>query len=64
MPKFGDALRGYGHEVLNRDGFRCQYCGFDGTTFQAWLLLSVDHLLPTGDPKREDQDRDRPREAF
>ena len=53
MPKFGDALRGYAHQVLKRDGFRCQYCGLDGSvSFSAWLALSWDHLLPKGHPER------------
>lgn len=55
MPaKFTDSLRGYGYEVMKRDGFRCVYCQLDGhTSFNAWLQLSVDHLLPKGDPRRE-----------
>lgn len=54
MRKFDDALRGYAHEVLKRDGFRCRYCGLDGSaSFSAWLSLSWDHLLPKGHPKRD-----------
>ncbi len=57
MPKFSDALRGYAHPVLKRDGFRCQYCDLDGTTsFEAWLSLSLDHLLPDDHPERRNQD--------
>ncbi len=53
MPRFNDALRGYAHEVLKRDGFRCRYCGLDGSrSFSGWLSLSWDHLLPKGHPER------------
>ncbi len=55
MPKFTDALRGYAFEVLRRDGFRCRYCGLDGSlSFSAWLSLSWDHLLPKGHRDRDD----------
>jgi hypothetical protein len=57
MPQFGDALRGYAHRVLTRDGFRCRYCGLDGTkSFDNWLALSWDHLLPKDHPKRDSED--------
>lgn len=53
MPKFADALRGYAHPALERDGFCCRYCGLDGSTsFDSWLTLSWDHLLPKGHPER------------
>src|SRR6266852_1853147 len=55
MPRFDDALRGYAYPIHKRDGFRCRYCGLDGTqTFASWLSLSWDHLLPKGDPRRDD----------
>jgi hypothetical protein len=54
--KYIDALRGYAHPVLKRDGFKCRYCGLDGTVFPNWLHLSWDHLLPVGHPKRDDPD--------
>jgi hypothetical protein len=54
MPKFDDALRGYAHEVLKRDGFTCRYCGLDGSaSFDNWLALSWDHLLPKGHAQRD-----------
>lgn len=54
MPAFDDALRGYAHEVLKRDGFRCRYCGLDGSaSFSGWLSLWWDHLLPKGHPDRD-----------
>ena len=51
---FSDALRGYAFEVHRRDGFRCVYCGLDGTVWPNWLYLSLDHLLPHGHPDRDD----------
>lgn len=57
MPGFSDALRGYALAVHRRDGFRCRYCGLDGTiTFAAWLSLSWDHLLPKGHANRDNPD--------
>ena len=54
---YDDALRGYAFGVLQRDGFICRYCGFDGTeAFSNWVLMSRDHLLPVGHPDR-DEDR-------
>lgn len=53
---FTDALRGYAHRVLRRDGFRCVYCGLDGSAdFGLWLHLSWDHLLPPGHANRNDE---------
>ena len=56
MPKFDDALRGYAHPTLKRDGFQCRYCGLDGTQWPNWLYLSWDHLLPIGHPQRYNPD--------
>ena len=53
MPKFDDALRGYAHPTLKRDGFKCRYCGFDGSQWPNWLYMSWDHLLPLGHTKRD-----------
>jgi len=54
MTGFGDSLRGYAFDVLKRDGFKCRYCGLDGTdTFDNWIRLSWDHLLPKGHPDRD-----------
>jgi 5-methylcytosine-specific restriction endonuclease McrA len=33
-------------DVFARDGFKCVYCDFDGTTFEGWLFLQVDHFIP------------------
>lgn len=54
MAKFTDSLRGYGFKIHERDGFRCQFCGLDGSTWPNWLSLSVDHLLPKGHPSRDE----------
>lgn len=57
MPGFTDALRGYAFAVHKRDGFKCRYCGLDGTqSFANWLSLSWDHLLPKGYPNRDNSD--------
>lgn len=56
MPKYEDALRGYAHQVLKRDGFQCRYCGLDGRQWPNWLYLSWDHLLPRGNPQRHNPD--------
>ncbi len=57
MPGFTDALRGYAFPVHKRDGFKCRYCGLDGTLSLAnWLSLSWDHLLPKGYPSRDNLD--------
>lgn len=57
MANHTDALRGYAFQVHKRDGFKCRYCGLDGTkAFDTWLTLSLDHLLPKGHPNRNNQD--------
>ena len=57
MPNFNDALRGYAFIIHMRDGFRCAYCGLDGTeSFVNWLTLTQDHLLPKGHRERENKE--------
>src|SRR5260221_7462546 len=57
MSSFTDSLRGYGFQIHRRDNFKCRYCGADGTkSFETWLTLSCDHLLPKGHPNRENRD--------
>ena len=54
MAGFEDSLRGYAFPVHKRDGFKCRYCGLDGTqSFANWLSLSWDHLLPKGYSDRD-----------
>jgi 5-methylcytosine-specific restriction endonuclease McrA len=33
-------------EVFRRDHFTCLYCGFDGRSFDGWMQLSLEHILP------------------
>ncbi len=57
MARFIDSLRGYAFQTHQRDGFKCRYCGADGSkSFETWLTLSEDHLLPRRHPKRNDRD--------
>src|SRR5258707_9287198 len=36
-----------GHGILERDHYRCQYCGLDGmANFENSLVMSVDFVLP------------------
>lgn len=57
MSSFDDSLRGYGHKTYQRDNFKCRYCGADGTkSFDTWLSLSCDHLLPKSHPNRNNPD--------
>jgi 5-methylcytosine-specific restriction endonuclease McrA len=57
MARFTDALRGYAFAVHQRNGFKCRYCGLDGTqSVENWLTLSRDHLLPKGHPERENDE--------
>ncbi len=47
-PRWGDgtARRSYGLKALEWCGYRCAYCGLDMSTFEGWLQLSVDHVIP------------------
>jgi ADP-ribosylglycohydrolase/protein-tyrosine phosphatase len=43
----GTARHGYGLDVFAQCGYTCVYCGLDmAATFEAWLQLSVDHVVP------------------
>ena len=47
MAYSSESLRGYGKEVLERDGWKCRYCGINcSTSFELYLQLSVDHVIP------------------
>ena len=55
MVQYSDSLRGYAFPIHRRDDFKCRYCGLDGRdSFDNWLFLSRDHLLPSGHPLRDD----------
>lgn len=57
MSSFDDSLRGYSSKIHRRDNFTCRYCGADGTkSFDTWLTLSSDHLLPKWHPDRNNPD--------
>lgn len=47
-PRWGDgtARRSYGVKALEWCGYRCAYCGLDLSTFEGWLQLSIDHVIP------------------
>lgn len=54
MPSFTDSLRGYALPTHQKEDFICRYCGLDGKeSFDNWLTLSWDHLLPKGHPNRD-----------
>ena len=42
----GKSLGKYGERIFERDHFTCVYCGFDGRSFDNWMQLSWDHLVP------------------
>ncbi len=57
MENYNDSLRGYAFDIHKRDDFRCRYCGADGTkSFDTWLTLTWDRLLPQGHPNRDNPD--------
>ncbi len=57
MSRFDDSLRGYSLKIHQRDNFTCRYCGADGTkSFETWLTLSSEHLLPKSHPGRKNPD--------
>jgi hypothetical protein len=35
-------------DIYERDGFHCLYCPFDGSTFETWPFLTIDHINPAG----------------
>lgn len=43
------------HQVFERDGGSCRYCGIDLlTTFEHYYFAEVDHLLPKSFENRDD----------
>ena len=54
IPPWGDgsSRHGYGVPVFAACGACCAYCGRElGETYEAWLDLSVDHVIPTNTVK-------------
>ena len=47
----GSSRRGYGVPVFEQCGALCVYCGLGGS-YEGWLNLSVDHVVPRGDGKK------------
>jgi hypothetical protein len=47
-PRWGDgtARRSYGVKALEWCDYRCVYCGLDMSTFDGWLEMSIDHVVP------------------
>ena len=44
-----------GMNILKRDGFRCQYCGLDGSSsFENSLVMSVDFIIPRARKGKKD----------
>jgi len=44
-----------GLKVLERDGYRCQYCGLDGrASFENALAMSVDFVVPRARKGKKD----------
>lgn len=33
-------------DVMKRDNYKCQYCGFNGKKFEGFVFLTVDHVVP------------------
>src|SRR5271170_5927778 len=44
-----------GLEILERDGYRCRYCGLDGkASFENALVMSVDFVVPRARKGKKD----------
>lgn len=44
-----------GHRVLERDRYRCQYCGLDGlASFENSLVMTVDFVIPRARKGKKD----------
>jgi 5-methylcytosine-specific restriction endonuclease McrA len=40
--------------IFARDGFHCVYCDYDGSAFERWRYLAVDHFIPKSAGGTED----------
>jgi len=46
-PETGEIIHLHAIELLERDHFRCQYCGLDGmASFENALVMGVDFVVP------------------
>jgi 5-methylcytosine-specific restriction endonuclease McrA len=44
-----------GHRILERDHYRCQYCGLDGmSSFENSLVMTVDFVVPRARKGKKD----------
>ena len=41
-------------EIISRDKHTCVYCSFKGDSFEKWLQLSIDHLIPKSQGGNDD----------
>lgn len=49
----GSCRRGYGPPVFSECGTACAYCGREmGESYDSWLDLSIDHVIPGNTVKR------------
>ncbi len=42
--------------VFASDDFHCVYCDFDGSTFEGWRYLAVDHFIPKASGGTDDEE--------
>ena len=50
----GNARQGYGHWLVEHGQTSCAYCGMSLVdSYQHWLLLTVDHVIPVSDSDRK-----------
>ena len=40
--------------IFARDNFHCVYCDYDGSTFERWRCLAIDHFIPRASGGTED----------
>lgn len=46
-----------GHDILERDHYRCRYCGLDGmASFEDSLVMTVDFVVPRANKGRKKSD--------
>ena len=60
MPKLrsGNARREYGHWLVENGQTSCAYCGMSLVdSYEHWLLLTVDHVIPVTEKDRKEGHR-------